>query len=203
MKRILATAALLMCLAAPGVQAQLIWNSNAGLTSATRGAGTDGLYAAQGFTFTAAELVTRFGFYGSTGGGVYKFFIADASNNVIFSDVVTLAATTGIDSDVFSELLAPGTYAFGIIGQDNAALTQTFFVPTVSITQNGVTNLAANENWSNFASPTRGPDGGDLLGMNIEGTSVVATPEPASIALTATGLVGLLGFVRRRRALQT
>jgi hypothetical protein len=39
----------------------------------------------------------------------------------------------------------------------------------------------------------------DVRGVNMLVTSTTATPEPASIALVATGMIGLGGFARRRR----
>ena len=68
------------------------------------------------------------------------------------------------------------------------------------MTQNGVTNARGNENWSDFNSPERNVDGAVTMAMQLRGTQVVSTPEPASVVLTATGLAGLLGYARRRRA---
>lgn len=190
----------LVLVAGTTAQAQVIWDSGNGPNTSFRPQGDK--YAAEGFTFAVSQVLTQFGFYGQTDGGIFKFFIADATNNVIHSDIVTLAAApnpTLLLSDVFSLALGPGTYAFGIIGQNDAELQENAFFTPISLTQNGVTNLPANENWSDFNSPTRGGDGAATIAMQLRTGSVVATPEPTSLVLTATGLAGLVAFFRRRR----
>ena len=60
-----------------------------------------------------------------------------------------------------------------------------------------VTLSACAGNSSQTDAPVNAPNAGAL---NIRGAvSVSAIPEPSTYALMATGLVGILGFARRRR----
>lgn len=193
----------LVFVAGTTAQAQVIWDSGNGPNTTFRPQGDE--YAGQGFSFAASQVLTQFGFYGQTDGGIFKFFIADATNSIIHSDIVTLDAApnpTLLLSDVFSAALGPGTYFFGIIGQNDAELQENGFFSQISSTQNGVTNVVGNENWYDFNSPTRAGDGAATIAMQLRTGSVVATPEPGSLVLTATGLAGLVGVSRRRRVSQ-
>jgi len=71
-------------------------------------------------------------------------------------------------------------------------------LPALNSTRNGVTNAGRNEDRSDFNSPVRDPDGALTMALQLRGTQVVSTPEPASIVLASSGAPGF-GRVRRRR----
>ena len=129
MKRFLAIAGLVF-VAGSSAQAQVIWDSGNGPGGTSRPA--NGTYAGQAFTFSVSQLLTQFGFYGQTNGGIFKFFIADAANTVIRSDVVTLAASpnpTLLLSDVFTQALGPGTYSSVSSGRTMRSSSRMSFFP--------------------------------------------------------------------------
>jgi len=91
MKRLFTALSLVVVLGSAS-QAQVIWDSGPGPSTTLRP--QSGQFAGQEFFVGANQLLTQFGFYGHTlSGGVFKFFVADAANNVIHSGIVTLPST--------------------------------------------------------------------------------------------------------------
>jgi hypothetical protein len=200
MKRLLASVALAVAFAAP-VHAQVIYDNQSGINGATSRSGDNGV--AQQFTITLSQTLSQFGFYStSTNGGVFKFFVANAANTILYSGEKTFGATSGLlMSDVFSLALVAGqSYSLGMLARDGATnYNVSYLFPAVPAMQNGITPVVGNENWHNFDNPTEGGGGSVTFAMQLRGPGVTATPEPASIALMATGLVAVAGVAKRRR----
>ncbi len=152
----------------------------------------------QGVAVGADTTLTQFGFYMDTpGGGNLNFMIWDGTNsNLLFSQTVAASTTNTIGlvlSDPFSfNLTAGNTYYFGVVS--DTAENVDYFFPTINSTQNSLSLVNPNTNYTGFANPTFQNSAGATIALQLVGDQV---PEPSTVALMGAGLIGV--FAGRRK----
>jgi len=147
------------------------------------------------------------------GGALFgSLCVAPASGNCLDMDGSTGAAGK-ISSALMS--LAPGTYtlSFDLLGSQRGSATSTtvslgsLFNQTFNLSSSDVTSGIVNDTITVtspttaalvFSSNTQGNVGAILDNVTFAASSVVPTPEPATLSLLGIGLAGLIA--RRRRS---
>jgi len=133
-----------------------------------------------------------------------------ANFGIVFNAIEPAGGSISLDKLTATFYSATGTFLF------QASTTQSYFFPSTNTgngnsgflfvltpaQQTAATLAGAFSSQTNriglYASASQADAGHETFFLANTGAATV-TPEPSSVALTATGLVGLVGMVRRRR----
>jgi PEP-CTERM motif len=154
----------------------------------------------QGVAVSTTQSISNMEFYlAMPNGGDLKFMIWDGTNsNLLFSNVLTGVQAsntkTWVSSPDFNFTLNAGdTYFFGVIA--DAPVNVGYTWPPLDYSSNGLTALTSgNAYYDFFNDPVYDSHNGDQWGLRLD----ASVPEPGSIALLGTGVLGLAGVLRRK-----
>jgi hypothetical protein len=159
----------------------------------------------QGVIVGTTTTITDMAFFlNMPNGGDLKFMIWDGTNaNLLFSSVLSGVAAsntqTWVSANPFSFTLTAGNeYWFGIIADNNVDVGYIF--PPITYSANGLTAVTTgNSNYNSFANPVFSGYASAEIGLRLFGGTTV--PEPGSLLLLGSGVLGVVGVLRRKLSL--
>jgi hypothetical protein len=187
----------MLCLATTAFADNVVFDLSPtnGVTSRDAGNGTG-----QGVIVDTSQTITGMQFFlDSPNGGNFKFFIYDSTNtDLLFlntTHVDPIQQMTWVSSPTFNfNLQAGNTYYFGVIS--DAAADYGYIFPPIDYSANGLTAVTSgNSNYSGYGVPIFSGNGSAEIGLRL---TEAAVPEPGSMVLLGTGVLGLAGMLRRK-----
>ena len=157
----------------------------------------------QGVSISTTQTIDNFAFNLSGGAQNLDFFVFNGTNStLLYNSVQSWGGGSGwvsTSSPFTLTLTAGNTYYFGIMGNGNLQIGYIF--PQGVYSANGITALTnGNANYNGFGNPAwDGGLAGAQIGLRIF-ENANETPEPASLVLLGSGLIGIAGGVRRKFA---
>ena len=180
-------------------------------TSDTSGLGYAGMYVAISGSLTPTGLTSLSAEYwmatGAFGGGAPRFSLWDSSNHEAylywgdpqgggsFSDPFGGVAwgNTGNYADLLSSDLRVYSNGFGGDNNPNVGVTWAQFLATGSVSSTQIADISLD-----LDGGFTGTQVLDVASLDINGQNYAPTPEPSSLVLLGSGILGLAGILRRK-----
>jgi hypothetical protein len=199
-RNVAVTAALLTALIAPASGAQLAVTPTGGRTFAGDGPWT------LGFSFDVLNpfTVRSLGVYDSGLNGLgqsHAVGIWDGGGNLLISGTVGSGVSGSLLGDFRMVNVSPFVLAVGTGYRVGAAWgnVDAYLLDAAISSDPSIRYVSSGFNYGGgLVNPTADGTYGGYFGGNFAGDAVVATPEPASLVLVASGLIGIFAIRRRR-----
>ncbi|MFZ0704684.1 MAG: PEP-CTERM sorting domain-containing protein [Candidatus Korobacteraceae bacterium] len=184
----------ILCLATTAFADNIVFDLSPTNGTTSRGAG-DG--TGQGVSVQTTQTLSDVEFFlDSPNGGNFKYFVYDSTNtNLLFLTtfhVDPIQQMSWVSTPVNFTLQAGNTYNFGVISDSSADYGYIF--PPINYSNNGLTAITTgNDNYSGYGVPVFSGNGAAEIGLRLS-----EVPEPGSMILLGTGVLGLAGVLRRK-----